>query len=470
MVESGDSAEVHAVFARQMPGTGVIDGLAWLGLGDLGNGYWRPPDILDELVAVSDLEVDLSWVDDRYYDVGTQVTVSQVSSERMDDWEDPDGFTDGRLLYYRDPGDVGAGQLGTLDSIGFSWPGGEDVPAETRPGAVQRVEAIELSSHDPAISHVWYEGTDLELVWNGAEEGEVWITVLGDLQWLQARLSGGPTFTIPADVLAEAVLDDVEVRVTRTALEEATAGPGTVLYRHAREQRLSFERSGPLWSTPSRIDLGTTVDLMVVYHTGVFVEGATTFDLGEGVTVDSVAIPGGEGPTAEVRVTVQTDAPTGDHDLVAVIEGETVLSERMVVVYLPPADTCEEAFTLPGPDTYHGELTGLNDDYSDPSACTGYLAEGPDSVYAVEIADDQVFSTTLSYPNADVVLYLAGGCEGMSQPLACSDVGGLNVAEFLSYAPLSGEGGTYYLVVDGYGELAEEAVDGYSLFVDWYTY
>ena len=470
VVTTGTTAEVHAVFAERLPTTGVLDGLAWLAAGDLGSGYWMPPDVPDVLVEVSTLQTDLQWIEDRYYDVGPTLTVVDVQAERVDGADDPDGFGARGLVYYRDDGTATPGQLGVLDSIGFVWPGGDDVEGVARPGALERADALEVTSHDPVEPQRWFDGDDVELAWSDGENGQVLITLLGDERWYQSAISAGTRFTLPGEILDEAVTDRFEVRVSRTVAPVVDAGPGRVVYRYTAEQRLVFERSGVMSVEPSFVYLDTTAALTVTRHDGVFVEGETTFDLGDGVVVDSARVLDGEGPVAELEVTVSEDAAPGRHDIWATTGEEAVVSERVLDVWLPPTDTCDEAFELPAQGLYYGDLSGLVDDYSDPSACTGYPAEGPDAVYRLQVPDDRLLSATLYYENADAVLYLVDACGAMSAPVACSDIGGLNTAEFVTYAPAPGDGGEYYLVVDSFGALPLEAEFGYSLSVYLYNY
>jgi len=468
LVETAAGIEAHALFSQQAPSLELIDGLAWLGAVDLAHGYWSVPDSTDSLTPVSDLEVDLVWTDDRFYDVGEAVVLGGVVASRVDGWTDPDGFHDDELVFYRttDPSSAPYPD----DGIDLSWVGGVDVAAVEIEDTGISVEAVELTSHPPQHPQTWYEGTDLELSWSGGDGGEVWLTLLGDERWLTARITEGNGYLLPSETLSSAVNDAFDLCVTSTSADELEAGPGTVVVRTSRVQRVSFERSGVLTVSPDVVHLDTAVELEIVHHGGSFVDGSTTFDLGDGVSVESAEIPGGTGDTAHLLVSVAPSATTGKHDITATIGADTVVSERMLTVHLPPTETCEEAFALPEPRIYHGDLRGMVDDYSDPSACTGHTAEGPDAVYAIDVADDEVLSATMFYPDGDAVLYLAADCDHVESPVACSDTGGLNVAEFLSFAPPAGEGGTYYLVADTYGELSEEATGGYSLYVDRYAY
>jgi len=468
LLETDLGLEIHALFSEQVPGLGPVDGLAWLGVVDPAHGYWRAPDVTDQLVSVDELEVELAWTDERFYDVGDAVVVAGISAPRVDDWADPDGFQDGQLVFYRS--DVASALEFPDVPAGFAWEGGADVGAVEVLDAVGDVGDVALTSHDPAIPQMWYEGTDLDLGWDGDGAGEVWLTLLGDRGWLAARITEGDGYTLPSGELEAVVHDGFDVCVARTEAREVDAGTGTVVVRTTRQQRVSFERSGVLTVNPDVVHLDSTVELQVMHHDGAFVEGTTVFDLGEGIAVDVVEVPGGEGAAANLRVTVEPTAATGERDISATTGAETVVSERMITVYLPPTDTCEVAFALPQSGIYHGDLSGLADDYSDPSACTGYAAEGPDAVYSIEVADDEILSATMFYPDGDAVLYLASDCDSVELPVACSDSGGLNVAEFLSYAPSLGAGGTFYLIVDTYSALSDDATEGYSLYVERYAY
>ncbi len=453
VVETAGSAEVHAVFSAALPETGVIDGLAWIGVGDPGHGYWIPPGDPGELVPVADLEAAFFWPDDRYLDVGELIEVGGVTAPRIQGWTDPDGFEGDGLIYYRDEGGHPPGELGTLQHVGFGWPGSADVAGESRPGAVQRIDALELTSHDADQVLLWYEDDDVELSWSEGAGGEVWVTVLGDLGWLQARVVAGDAFDVLAAILREAIEERAEIRVGRVAREVVPAAHGEIVYHYAREQRLTVQRSGALSVSPGTVRLDQELDLVVNRHDGTFVEGATEFDLGPGIQVLATQID--DGTTATLRIAVEAGAATGLRDVSASTPDGSVNSARALRVLLPEADTCVTAFTLPGPGTYHGRLGGLVDDHPDPSACTGYPAGGPDAVFGIQVDDGVFMAATLHYPEVDSVLYMAPDCDGLIQPVACSDAGGLNAAETFSYSPLPGEGGSFLLVADSIGDLDE---------------
>jgi len=449
--ETDQLATVHGVFARDLPATAVIDGLAWIGVGDGRDGYWAPPSTTGELVPVADLVPTGFWGDDRYYDVGEELLVGSISAPRVQGWTDPDGFGGDDLVVYRDEGGHGPGELGTINHVGFSWPGGTDVGAEARPGAVGRVDAMELTSHDPDQTVHWYEEDDLTLGWAAGEGGEVWITLLGDERWFHARAGEAASFTLPADVLREAILDRGEVRVGRTVLDEVSAAGSAVAYRYTREQRLEVERVGALAVSPGTVRLDEQVELQLTRLDGGSFGADTEVDLGPGIQVVSVTVAGGAGPGATVLAQVAADAGTGVRDVSTTTGGQTTTAGRALRVLLPPADGCGDAFQLPGPGTYHGRLTGLEDDAPDPSACTGYPAEGPDSMFLLEIGEGQLMAATLHYPEVDAVLYLAADCGQLGEPIACADAGGLNAAETLSHTPLPGAAGSFLLVVDTFG-------------------
>ncbi len=466
VLETPDHAEVHAVFAATLPTTGVIDGLSWLGVGDLANGYWMSPEEPGELVPVSQLECPFPWIDDLYLDVGEQVEVGGIVASRVQGWTDPDGFSDDGLIYYRDEGGHLPGELGTINHVGFSWPGGEDVDAESRPGIVDRIDAMELSSHVHGQAVQWFEDDDVVLEWVAAAGGEVTVSVLGDRRWFHARVpEGDSSITLPSALLLDAVLDAAEIRVGRSVREVVDAAGSEIHYRYTREQRLSLQRTGPLSAAPDVVRLDALVELTVTHHDGTFEAGDTTFDLGPGIQVLSTEVqPDGE--TAAVRIEVAPEAGTGPRDLSVTTPDGTRISERAIRVLLPRADACADAFTLPGPGTYHGRLDGLADDHSDTSACTGYAAEGPDSFFRLAIAGGELMAATLHYPEVDAVVYLAGDCAALGQPLACADAGGLSAAETLSFTPLPDEGGEFVLVADVFGALDSPPDMDYELVVE----
>jgi hypothetical protein len=450
--DNGDRTAVHGVFARDLPETGVIDGLAALGVADPGLGYWAPPEITDEMVPVHQLEVGWLWPADRFYDAGDPLVVAGVQAARLDAWSDADGIVSDDVVTY-----AGEGPSGVLDDLaaGGSWPGGVDLAAGAFPDPIQPLSAPALTSHEPGSTVRWVEGTDLTLEWSEAPRGEVLVTLLGDQAWAQARVPEGGEFTVPADVLAGAVLDTAEVRVSRTELVEYDVAPGRVRVRQTREQRLNLEYSGVLVADPPDLYLGETTSLAVTHLDGVFVDGDTSFDLGVGITVQSVVIPGGTGPEAQLEVVVAVDALTGPRDLQAVIAGEPVVSERALRVLLPRAESCATAFTLPDEGSFHGDLSGMADDLSDPSACTGYPATGPDAVFRVIVPEYAIIAVTLWIPGADAVVYLFHDCDDAADPVVCSDSGGLNVPEEMSHSPLPGHAGAYHLAVDVFEGLPE---------------
>ena len=462
VVENGEEAELHAVFARVLPSTGIIDGTAWLGVGSPGSGFWHVPETVDEMVPVADLEIDWTWSEDDYYDVGDVVSVGGGVATRLEGWRDQDWVGES-LVYYLGDG-LTASDLGFGGPLDVNWPGGADVEGVEAPAIVDPLAALTVTSHDPQSASPWIVGTDLELSWE-AGEGDVWITLLGDQRWFTARSGGGVSFAIPAAILEEAVVDHFEVRVSRTRLDIPAVGPGTLALRTTREVRLAFERLGSMSVLPDVLHLGAAAAVEITHHDGLFVDGATTFDLGEGIVVSSTQVPDGTGPLALLEVEVAGDAFTGQRALTATIEGDESTVERAFEVLLPPADTCEESYLISG-GLYDGNIAGQSDDYSDPSACTGHAAAGPDAVYALDLGENSLMAATLHIPDADAVLYLIADCEHTSDPIVCSDIGGKNAAESLSHAPLAGEGGIYYLVVDSFEDLPAEADGGFMLNIE----
>ncbi len=447
--DDGVRTAIHAVFARDLPGSGVIDGLAALGLADPGLGYWVPPAEPDVLVPVAELDSGWSYPGDRFYDAGDPLDAGPLEVPRGDAWLDGDGFVIDEVVAY-----AAEGPAALLDEgLELTWPGGDDLGA----GGVPAREALDLPvliGHPDGETR-WVEGTDLSLEWEPAPRGEVLVTVLGDRGWYQARVPSADGLVLPADVLADAILDRAEIQVARTELEEIAVDPGRVAVRQTRARRLQVTYSGVLVPEPADLFWGDVATVTVTHLDGAFTAGETTFDLGDGVTVDGVTIPGGAGDTAELLVTVAAGAPTGPRDLTATVAGQPVVSERALRVWLPRTEHCDDAGSLPGTGTYHGDLAGMADDLSDPSACTGYAATGPDAVYAVTLPEYAIVAAHVWIPGADAVLYLLRDCDHAEEPVACADSGGLNVPEEMSHAPLPGHAGTYYLVIDTFEGLPD---------------
>ena len=127
--DDGDRTAVHGVFARDLPDTGILDGVAALGVADPGLGYWAPPATTGEMVPVAELEVPWSWLEDRFFDAGDALTVAGVPAARLDAWVDPDGFVVEEAIVYVGEGPADA--LEQFDPAG-TWPGADSFRSRSR--------------------------------------------------------------------------------------------------------------------------------------------------------------------------------------------------------------------------------------------------------------------------------------------------------------------------------------------------
>jgi hypothetical protein len=377
------------------------------------------------------------------------------------------------VVLYRDDGDGIPADLAASGALDLSWSGGVDIAAVNLEAAASLPPAPVLVQ--PVVDGGelrWIRGQPMPLQWladgDAASGDEVWVTLLGDRHWLQG-LAVGTTVTLSAETIEDAVENQGELRLARTRLVQLDAGPGTVWLRVTAEIRLELIPIGVLQVVPPVIELAETLTVEVTHNDGTFAAGQTVFDLGEGIEIVDVNIPGGSGPVAEVTLTVAPGAPTGPRSIGATIAGESLSSADALMVLLPAADRCPEAFVLLRDGMFHGDLGGLADDYDDPSICTGLPATGADAVYAIEVVEGEVLAATLDVPQGDASLYLVTGCDTMTSPVACADLGGSGVPETLSHAPDSSTAGTLLLVVDLFDELPQGAAGDFTLQLDLET-
>ena len=97
-----------------------------------------------------------------------------------------------------------------------------------------------------------------------------------------------------------------------------------------------------------------------------------------------------------------------------------------------------------------GDTTSASDDYDDPSGCTGYTAEGPDLVYAIDLAAGQTLSADLVYEpgGPDAVLYVSTSAFFADSWCLEGSDDDEDETESLTYT--ASTTATHYVVVDGY--------------------
>jgi len=119
----------------------------------------------------------------------------------------------------------------------------------------------------------------------------------------------------------------------------------------------------------------------------------------------------------------------------------------------PPTqgDVTQTAILIPNPGTYTGDTTPMNDDYSDPTNCTGREATGNDVVYKLPLQPNQTLEVLVEYDQdlQDASLYISD--DPASPDVNCD--GGVdaeydNGMELLTFTAV--DGGMYFLVIDGY--------------------
>jgi len=111
-------------------------------------------------------------------------------------------------------------------------------------------------------------------------------------------------------------------------------------------------------------------------------------------------------------------------------------------------DLCEEAVERDGSFNLEYSTLGAYDDYDNGATCTGYWAYGGDLVYTVCLEPGGSLEVTQT-GNYDMSLYLITDCaDPEGSCVAGSDECCTGADEYIHYT--STDGGTYYLIVDGY--------------------
>lgn len=179
-------------------------------------------------------------------------------------------------------------------------------------------------------------------------------------------------------------------------------------------------------------------------------DGTATFDFGDDVTVDSVALI--DTQSVDVTVSVDPTAVPGHRSITATQGADTLESGTVfeVIGQLPPSDLCATANALPTLDNaiWRGDTTGWTDDGWDVSSCWGAGESYADGVYRIELPSEgsDAYITAANGPDLGLILYRE--CGDTAVPVACVDNNGSGDVESLNFIAGAGEAGTYYLVVD----------------------
>jgi hypothetical protein len=183
-------------------------------------------------------------------------------------------------------------------------------------------------------------------------------------------------------------------------------------------------------------------------------------------TVDFGAVAAGSTATGAGMATIAIDAlapstASMDLDLTVIADGLQFDLTTSVQLGIMPGDTGADAGFVSASTTLQGSTNGLANDYTDPSSCTGYMAQSSDGVYAIDLTLGQVLTADLTYDSGgpDAVIYISAS--SVSPDLSCLSGADSNVDETESLWFVAPASGTYYLVVDGYysGESGDFVLD-----------
>lgn len=122
-------------------------------------------------------------------------------------------------------------------------------------------------------------------------------------------------------------------------------------------------------------------------------------------------------------------------------------------------DVTTEALTAGGA-TRTGNTTGLVNDVTTDSGCSGYTADGEDAIYAITVTAGQTITATATPSTAwDISLALVSPCQLTPTCHDGADSGFDGDPETVSFT--GAPAGTYYLVVDSYnpGEVGAYSVN-----------
>ena len=102
-----------------------------------------------------------------------------------------------------------------------------------------------------------------------------------------------------------------------------------------------------------------------------------------------------------------------------------------------------------GGATVSGDLTGYHNDVQPAQACTGFVNDGPDAIYAVTVAPGKTLIATLTPQGWDGAVAIVQPCTLMPICLAGSDGASPEVASYTAPAAA-----TLYVVVDSFDPTA----------------
>ena len=410
-------------------------------------GGWPMPLFGEELVL--DLFEFEPWRPDQqlWWDAGDRIALGPYLSLR---------YADDAVLAYQvdDPLNPGGDAWNTGGSASFATSGGDPIVAWSSDPTVTLPDDMELVTPLPGSVIETPAAQEYTVSWNPMDDGASVSVVLHqglNVSYI-AHVEDDGSHTIPATVLHDDFGPGEVTLIVSRLLETVVAHPqGDVIVRVRSEERATLALLEDLVLSPAYGSAGQTVDVDVNWFTGS-IDAETTFDFGEGITIDGVTPNGSDPQRATVTLSIASNAPLGTHDVTVANGGESIEAlDAFTVLDLEPTNTCAEADAL-GPlpmGTFVGSTDGLENTLSSGYACIDWSLNGADAVYAIELQEGLPVRITATMPDpGDAALALLSSCGDPATAVACADDGFEGDTEAIVFTPP--ETGTYYVVVDGY--------------------
>jgi hypothetical protein len=130
----------------------------------------------------------------------------------------------------------------------------------------------------------------------------------------------------------------------------------------------------------------------------------------------------------------------------------------LTVTISPPVsggDTCQTAVTIPaGGGSFQSTTAGLQNDYSPPSACTGFAANGPDQAYSIALSAGDVVDVLAEFATGlDGAVYAVTSCTDLANTcVEGADAELAGQAEIMRFVAQSAA--THYVIVDAFSASA----------------
>lgn len=435
--------------------TALLSPTAYMGTWDADAGLWRldlgswpiPP-------LGSDLVVDLfdyvPWMpeDQTWWDAGDRIAAGPYLAVR---YVNHDEGTLGYIV--DDPLNPGGNAWVPGGSVSFATSGGVDIvdwsaPAAPLPADMELVVPLPGATVETPSAH------EYTVEWNPQDDGATVMVVL--LQGLNvsyvAHVEDSGSHTLPAAVLHDdfgpGAVQLIVSRLVETVLEHPQ---GDVIFRARSEERAELLLLDDLVLRPAYGSAGQTVDVDLRWFTGS-IDGATTVDLGDGTTVNSVTPDGSDPQRALVNVTLDAGAEVGTRSVFVSNGGEFIDAlDAFTILDLDPADDCAAAAAIGpiGEGTFTSTTDGLANTLASGYACVDWSLNASDAVYEVALEAGVPVRIVAEMPDpGDAALVLLDTCGDPESAIACADNGFEGDPEEILFTPETS--GTYYVVVDGY--------------------